>query len=87
MKLDRNINPNGQGKYALFDLRKQAWVNDCGVGQEHEFFVIMLKDENADSALSAYAASAFKTDAEFAKEVAELAVRAGPYSPFCKAPD
>jgi len=42
---------------------------------------------NADAALFAYAGKAMLTDPEFAGEVAALAKRAGPNSPFCKQPD
>lgn len=87
MKLDRNLNADGQGKYALYDLRKQAWVNDCGVGQEHEFFVIMLKDVNASAALIAYAQAIRPADPEFAREVMDLVSRAGSNSDFCQDPD
>jgi hypothetical protein len=87
MKLDRNINTNGLGKYRLWDERKQAWVDDCGPGQEHEFFVIMLKDKHAQKALEAYAISISVDDPEFGAEVFELADRAGPNSPFCQDPD
>lgn len=87
MKLDRNINPDGKGKYRLWDERKQAWVDDCGPGQEHEYFVLMLKDVNSTGALREYAANIHLDDAEFAAEVNDLADRAGVNSPFCKAPD
>lgn len=87
MKLDRNINPDGQGKYRLWDERKQAWVDDCGPGQEHEFFVIMLKDRNAQSPLDAYATAISVRDPEFSAEVRELANRAGSQSLFCRDPD
>lgn len=87
MQLDRNINQDGLGKYRLWDERKKAWVDDCGPGQEHEYFVIMLKDRNADAALYAYAMKASETDDEFAKEVMDLASRAGPSHPLCKIPD
>ena len=87
MKLDRNINPDGLGKYRLWDERKQAWVDDCGVGEEHEFFVIMLKDRHAEDALVAYANSIQGRDMEFAVDVMDLANRAGHRSPFCKDPD
>lgn len=43
MKLDRNINPNRRGKYALLNLRtnKIEWGE---VGSDEEFLVIKLKD-------------------------------------------
>lgn len=89
MKLDRNLNADGLGKYELKNLRTGQVVTDCGVGEEHEFFVIMLKDECAQAALYAYAQGAeFRLgDQEWADEVRELARRSGPASPFCKTPD
>lgn len=57
------------------------------VGSENESFVIKLKDENADSALVAYASAASHKDPEYACDVAELAMRSGQYHPFCKTPD
>jgi hypothetical protein len=87
MKLDRNINTNGLGKYRLWDERKQAWVDDCAPGDEHEYFVIMLKDANASAALIAYAERISLKDPEFAREVMELAQRAGPNHPLCQDPD
>lgn len=87
MKLDRNLNADGLGKYRLWNERKRAWVDDCGPGQEHEFFVIMLKDAHARKALVAYAQSLGLVDEEFAAEVLTLARRAGPKSPFCHDPD
>lgn len=87
MKLDRNCHPNGQGKYELRNLRTGAVVQDVGEGEEHEFFVIMLKDRHALPALAAYAASVFHSDGEFAAEVRGLCDRAGFNSPFCREPD
>ena len=52
-----------------------------------EFFVIKLKDENADAALIAYAASAEKKDPEYAAGIISLIERAGKNNPFCKTPD
>lgn len=88
MKLDRNLNAGGQGKYELKNLRTGEIVTDCGPGDEHEFFVIMVRDINAQSGLYGYANSAYATgDEEWADEVREMANRAGPNSPFCKIPD
>ena len=85
VKLDRNINRDGKGKYALINLRtnKVEW----GIEPEEEFFVIKLKDENACVALDAYSDSALKNgDAEFAFEVKMLASRAR-HHPLKKKPD
>lgn len=53
MKLDRNIRPDGTGKYALLNLRRNRieWGN---VGHDDEFFVIKLKDKFAQAALRGY---------------------------------
>ena len=56
-------------------------------GQADEFFLIKLKDENAQEALTAYANKAAERDKEYAAGVMEMALRAGPSSPFCKTPD
>ena len=88
MKLDRNINADGLGKYELKNLRTGEVVTDCGVGEEHEFFVIMVKDLNATGGLFGYANAAdINGDEEFAEEVREMARRSGRFSPFCKVPD
>lgn len=87
MKLDRNLNPDGTGKYELRNLRTGKVVEDCGPGEEHEFFVIMLKDENAAKALISYAESIGRKDPEFAREVLQLARRAGGSSEFMQEPD
>lgn len=87
MNLDRNINPDGKGKYELRNMRTGEIVHDCGPYEEHEFFVLMLKDLHASKALIAYAESIGATDPQFAGEVLKLARRAGPASEFCKEPD
>jgi len=88
VKLDRNIPDNeGIGKYRLWNMRSGDPVDDCGPGEEHEFFVLMLKDRHAQAALDAYADSIEKTDPEFAAEVRELADRAGERSLYCQDPD
>ena len=52
MKLDRNINPDGSGKYALINLRTQKieWGNTPAT----EFFVIKIKDRFAEQAFHGY---------------------------------
>lgn len=115
MKLDRNENDDGLGKYAVINLRKLSlcetgatfgprWtpgimaalktLEDNGAlewgrtGERDEFFLIKLKDINAEAALLAYADHAHHNgDEEFAREVVDLSQRAGPNSPFCKRPD
>ena len=70
MKLDREINEDGKGKYALIQLRKvevgsRCWkmleelhaegVLEWGcVGDPDEFFVIKLRDRYADSGICGY---------------------------------
>lgn len=51
MKLDRNVNPDGKGKYALINLRN----NTVCWGGDDQFFVIKYKDAFASQALYAYA--------------------------------
>lgn len=87
MRLIRNTNPNGQGKYALLELEKDNLVEFGKPRSEGEFFVLKLKDIHARPALQAYANSIRKTDPEFAKEVDYLADRAGSRSPWMKQPD
>lgn len=86
-RLLRNLGV-GSGKYRVFDTRKQEWVDDDAPGQEHEHFVIMLKDKYARAALLAYAEAALDDgDKEYAADVLELARRAGRRHPQCKIPD
>lgn len=91
MKLDRHMNHDGRGKYALLKLRRQetpisdelmacadklreAGLLDFGNTEPGgKFFVLMLRDKHAASALLAYAASAEQDDCEYAEEIRELA--------------
>lgn len=69
---------------------ERAGVLSWGDTTDSEFFVVMLKDQNAHAALHAYAESARhakQADRELATDVQALAVRSGPYHPNCKAPD
>ena len=100
MKLDRNVNQNGRGKYALINLRtnKIEWGE---VGSDDEFFVIKLKDRFSKGALKGYrqAISDFLKTAphqdadthaslsEFRSEVLEMEQRSGIDNPSCKIPD
>ena len=70
MKLDRNINKDGKGKYALIQLRKvevgsKDWIILCdlasrgilewgSVGSPDEFFLFKLKDIFSDAGLRGY---------------------------------
>lgn len=51
MALDRNVNKDGRGKYALINLR----TNQVQWGGDDQFFVIKYKDRFASAALQAYA--------------------------------
>jgi hypothetical protein len=87
MDLIRNKTEDGSCKYNLYDNVKGHWIYDDKPGEEHEFFVIMLKDINANRALLAYAESIEPKDPEFAQAVRVLADRAGINHPNCKEPD
>jgi hypothetical protein len=65
----------------------EAGVLDWGCTPETEFFVIRLKDKYAAGGLFGYANEADADDHEYAKQVAEMALRAGSNHPNCKAPD
>lgn len=102
MKLDRNVNATGMGKYALlklrnvemtadvvaaFDLLQAKGILDWGDKPETEFFVIRLKDMYAAPALHNYAVAAYPNDPEYALEIEHMAERAGSNHPNCKRPD
>jgi hypothetical protein len=73
---------------AAMKLLEANGILDWGiVGTDAEFFVIRLRDKFARSALLAYADAARSRDPEYAREVREMAERAGDLSPFCKVPD
>lgn len=107
MKLDRNENATGVGKYALVNMRRlmalghdqqneahqlMAQLSELGVvdwgakGADDEFFVIKLKDRNAESALVAYADAAEEHDKEWALQVLAMSTRAKRH-PAKKTPD
>ena len=86
VRFDRNINLDGRGKYAIVNLRTNR-VEWGFSGEKDEFFLLKLRDRNAQAALLAYADSVEERDREFAEEVRELAARSGPCSPWCKDPD
>jgi hypothetical protein len=73
---------------AINTLRRHGVLNDGDAGFEGEFFVIMLKDQFADTALLAYAAEARKVGMHaYADDVMQVAMRAGHGSRWCKLPD
>ncbi len=85
MKLDRNINPDGRGKYALIKLR-ELYI-DHGDTPDTEFFVIRLKDKYAEAALRAYAdAAIIDGESEWGLEVGALAAKAAAH-PNKRKPD
>lgn len=102
MRLDRNINDDGKGKYALVLMRKVeagseaaallARLAEMGVvdwGARHsdsEFFLLRLKDKYAEPALMAYANAAADDDKQWATEVLAMATRAANH-PNKKTPD
>lgn len=101
MKLDRNINQDGKGKYELIHLRGELTdderraisilvnsgrIRNTSVGAPDEFFLIKLKDEFAYAALIAYADQASVHDTEYALEVYDMAYRAQAH-PLSKRPD
>lgn len=65
MKLDRNVNQDGRGKYALINLRtnKVEWGGEGGA----QFFVLKYRDKFAAPALRAYVAAA-RAEAERLRE-------------------
>ena|ERR1700722_10570140 len=57
-------------------------------GTESEFMVIRLKDKWAPAALAPYATAAeLDGEWEYAKDIRDMATRAGPSNPWCKKPD
>lgn len=91
MRLDRNTNADGRGKYAIVKLRPAAGLNaqacinlleragllSYGTKPGEEFFVMKLTDKYAGWALKAYAQAAVNDgEHEFAADVMELAEKA-----------
>jgi hypothetical protein len=72
---------------AVSMLIAEGVIDDSEPETAGEFFVIRLRDKYSAAALFAYAEAARADDGEYADEVCELAMRAGPSSPFCKTPD
>ena len=87
MKLYRNINTKGIGKYHLIELQKNNHIEHGLPFTENEFFVLKLKDIHALPALLAYAKSVDNSDSEYKNEILELTNRAGINSKWCKTPD
>jgi len=87
MRLERNINADGFGKYSLVNHKKDGELEHGMPGTKDEFFVIKLKDLHAKAALLAYAKSAEFYDSEYAADIRDLAARAGRDNVWCKFPD
>ena len=79
MKLDRNTNKDGRGKYALINLRTNQvqWGNE---GPGEQFFVMKYKDKFTGRALLAYSE-------EVKKESIRLAELSIEYRKSMKKPD
>lgn len=86
MRLMRNANDSGRGKYSLIDNRTGERIESVP-GSAEEFFVLKLKDLHSEPALRAYADSVRARDPEFAADLDALAARAGRNHPNCKQPD
>lgn len=56
-------------------------------GSKDEFLAIKLKDAFSYSAIAAYAEAAKPIDAQYASDIFEVAMRAGPNHPLCHIPD
>jgi hypothetical protein len=91
MRLDRNTNPDGKGKYAVVKLRPAAGLNaqgcinlleragllSFGTKPGEEFFVLKLTDKYAGWALKAYAQAAVNDgEHEYGADVMALAEKA-----------
>jgi len=68
-------------------LKHPECVQFGKVGDPDEFFVLKLKDENADAALFAYSDKVMRTDIEYGEDIYNLAERSGLNHPHCKTPD
>lgn len=72
---------------ALNILNTYGVINHGDKGSSEEFFVIMLKDENADKAISAYGVSCGLKSPGLLEFVKDKLSRAGKYSKFVKVPN
>lgn len=82
------IESGDQGKYSVRDNRTGRFVESDHPKGPNEHFVLMLKDKYARAALLAYAqAAAEDGQTLYAKDVTDLANRAGPCHDLCKKPD
>jgi len=72
---------------AALELLERHGILDWCDTPTTEAFVIRLKDKHAGGALFEYAKSAFPDDAEYARDVMDLAKRSGSNHPHCRRPD
>lgn len=72
---------------AIALLDREGLIDWGTIGSESEFFLMRLKDRSAHNGLVGYACDAESYDPEWASEVREMAMRAGPFHPSCKQPD
>ena len=85
---DLNFRPTTSETLAIGILANPHAVKFGMVGEEDEFFVVMLKDECSRDALIAYARKACEVGlVQLGQAVQNLAERAGFLSKFCKLPD
>jgi len=74
--------------FAALSALEALGVIDYGVKAEDEFFVLRLRDAWSDDALYRYSLSArYAGESDYARQVEELADRAGINHPNCKKPD
>jgi len=71
---------------AIATLEREGLI-DWGDTPETEFFLIRLRDMNAQAALRSYAGHARQFDQEYSQDVMELSNRSGLDHPNCKVPD
>lgn len=69
------------------NLKQLGVLDDSPAHSPGEYFVLRLRDRYAQAALIAYANAAWIDDPEYARDIWALTQRAGPASPYCKAPD
>ena len=75
---------------ALRILELNGLLDYGNVGTAGEFFVMKLKDKFAYKGLMGYRAAVLQedpADVDYAQDIHDMAVRAGPNNPNCKFPD
>jgi hypothetical protein len=85
---DRMSEEGRAAVHNAIQVLEEAGILDWANTPETECFVIRLKDRYASSALAEYALDAIDDgEAEYGREVMDLAKRSGPNHPNCKKPD